>query len=356
MSDINKLMATEKYKVLFVATSRQTMGGISSVLKKYEKMDFWKDYRCAWLETQVNKGMALKLWYMIKAYITMLFIVPRYDIIHFHTVPGRSITIQMPIFLYSLLWHKKTIIHIHVGNQLLNYKNDRMFNFVLHKATKVVVLAEVIKMIMKENYDIEAEVLYNPIDEQPIRDKEKIEKNIFYAAYLTLNKGYDTLLKAFSNTVKSHPDWKLVLAGSGETEKAKRMIIEYGIEKNVEMYPWLNNEQMAEQYRKASIYCIASKKEGFPMAFLEAASYGIPIVTTPVGGIVDVIENEKNCMIFGFDDNIALTNQLNKLIEYHDIRATISKNLIILTKEKFSISAVNDELDKFYKNIIKQSC
>lgn len=349
-------MSNNQPKILYVATSRQTMGGITSVLKRYEKMEIWEKYHCGWLETQINKGMVLKLWYMIKAYFTMLFIVPQYDIIHFHTVPGRSITIQMPVFLYSLLWRKKTIIHIHVGNQLLDHTNDRLFMFVLQKATKVVVLAQVLKTLMKEKYNLDARVLYNPIEEQPKRDKNKVEKNIFFAAYLTKNKGYDTLLKAFKEVVVKHPDWKLVLAGSGETEKAKRMIIEYGIEKNVEMYPWLNKEQMAEQYRKASIYCIASKKEGFPMAFLEAASYGIPIVTTPVGGIVDVIENEKNCMIFGFDDNIALTNQLNKLIEYHDIRTTISKNLIILTKEKFSISAVNDELDKFYKNIIKQSC
>lgn len=338
-------------RVLFVATSRQTMGGITSVLKRYEKMDIWNKYHCAWLETQVNKGMALKLWYMIKAYITMLFIVPRYDIVHFHTVPGRSITMQMPVFLYSLLWHKKTIIHIHVGNQLLDYKNDRMFNFVLNKATKVVVLAEVIRKIMKDYYNIEAEVLYNPIEELPARNKDKIEKNIFYAAYLTLNKGYDTLLKAFKKVVAMHPDWKLVMAGSGETEQAKDMIKELGIENNVEMHKWLNKEQMAEQYKRASIYCIASKQEGFPMAFLEAASYGIPIVTTPVGGIVDVIENGKNCMVFDFDNADELAEQINKIIENQELKNIISKNLISLTKEKLSISAVCRKIDNIYRFI-----
>ncbi len=338
-------------KVLFVATSRQTMGGITSVLKRYEKMEVWSKYRCAWLETQVNKGLALKLWYMIKAYITMLFIVPRYDIVHFHTVPGRSITMQMPVFLYSLLWKKKTIIHIHVGNQLLEHRNDRMFNYVLRKATKVVVLAEVLKTLMKEVYDVDAEVLYNPIEEQPLRDKSKIEKRIFFAAYLTLNKGYDTLLKAFKNVAVKHPDWKLVLAGSGDTENAKRMIAEFNLEENVEMFQWLNKEQMAEQYNKASIYCISSKKEGFPMAFLEAASYGIPIVTTPVGGIVDVIEHEKNCMVFDFDDSEALADQICLLIESPTLYNTISQNLISLTRDKFALDAVCAEVDNLYRNI-----
>lgn len=342
----------KKYKkVLFVATSRQTMGGITSVLKRYEKMEFWKKHKCAWLETQVNKGIALKLWYMIKAYITMLFIVPCYDIIHFHTVPGRSITMQMPVFLYSLLWKKKTIIHIHVGNQLLEYTNDNMFKYVLKKATKVVVLANVLKDLMKEHYNIDAEVLYNPIEEQPPREKHGIEKKVFFAAYLTLNKGYDTLLRAFKEVVVKHPDWTLVLAGSGETENAKKLISELGIENNVEQHLWLNKEQMYSFYKKVSIYCIASKQEGFPMAFLEAASYGIPIVTTPVGGIIDVIDDEKNCMIFGFNNHLELANKINRLIENNDIYETISRNLIVLTEEKFSIDAINKKIDNLYNNL-----
>lgn len=339
-------------KVLFVATSRQTMGGITSVLKRYERMEVWKKYRCAWLETQVSKGIALKLWYMIRAYITMLFIVPRYNIVHFHTVPGRSVTMQMPVFLYSLLWCKKTIIHIHVGNQLLNHRYDRMFNFVLRKATKVVVLAHSLQKLMKENYGIEAEVIYNPIEEQERRNDSKAEKYIFFAAMLRLFKGYDTLLKAYSIVMKSHPEWKLVIAGSGENDNVMAIAKELGIEDNITIYQWRTKEEMVELYRKAGIFCIASKMEGFPMTFLEAASHGVPIVTTPVGGIVDVIENGRNCMIFNFDNHNELAEQLNKLIEDEELRTNISANLIKLTEEKFSYSSVQKELEKIYKEII----
>ena len=344
-------MSKKSTKVLFVATSRQTMGGISSVIKRYETMKFWKEHKCAWLETQVNKGIALKLWYMLKAYITMLFIVPRYDIIHFHTVPGRSITMQMPVFLYSLLWRKKTIIHIHVGNQLLGHKDDSMFKYVLNKATKVIVLANVLKGLMKEHYNIDAEVLYNPIEEQEKRDAGKIEKSIFFAAYLTLNKGYDTLLRAFKEVAEKHPDWKLILAGSGETENAKRLINDLGIGNNVEQHLWLNKEQMTEFYKKVSIYCIASEQEGFPMSFLEAGSYGIPIVTTPVGGLVDVIDNEKNCMVFDYGNHKKLADQICKLIENESLRDEISKNITLIVKEKFSISAIDKEIQELYNNL-----
>lgn len=344
-------MSSKKSKVLFVATSRKTMGGITSVLKRYEKMDIWSKFQCSWLETQINKGIMLKLWYMITSYITMLFTVPRYDIIHFHTTPGRSITIQMPVFIYSLLWCKKTIIHIHVGNQLLDYKNDKMFRFVLRNATKTVVLANALKSLMKEHYNIDAEVLYNPIEEQPPHKIEKREKTIFFAAYLTLNKGYDTLIKAFKEILKKHNDWRLIIAGSGETKNAKKMIKELGIENNVEMHAWLNKEQMTEKYQTAGIYCIASKQEGFPMGFLEAASFGIPIVTTPVGGLVDFIEDGKNCMIFNFDNDKELAEKIDLIIEDKDLYDNISNNLTDLTKKSFSLEAINKNLDFLYSKI-----
>lgn len=348
-------MTNKQYKVLFVATSRQTMGGISSVLKMYERMEFWKEYKCAWLETQVNKGMALKLWYMIKAYITMLFIVPRYDIIHFHTVPGRSITMQMPVFLYSLLWRKKTIIHIHVGDvMILDHKNDGLFKYVLAKATKVVVLADSFKGIMEDAFNVKAEVLYNPIDYIENLETENKEKYILFASIARPNKGYDTLLKAYRIIAERHPEWGLVMAGFGDSRQAKDLICELGLTEKVTIHKWCDRATMNNLYSNAGIFCIASLKEGFPMTFLEAASYGVPIVTTPVGGLKDVIENESNCMVFDFNNHTMLAEQIIKLIENQALRENISKELVSLIKTRFSAYTINKEIVEFYKRVNKE--
>lgn len=344
----------KKYKkVLFVATSRQTMGGISSVLKMYEKMEFWKEYKCAWLETQVNKGIALKLWYMIKAYITMLFIVPCYDIIHFHTVPGMSIKIQLPVFLYSCLWRKKTIIHIHVGDcMILDHKNDGLFKYVLEKATKVVVLADSFKSIMKDTFKIQAEVLYNPIDCIENIEKKNKENYILFASIARPNKGYDTLLKAYKIVTEKYPEWGLVMAGFGDSQEAKDLICELGLTEKVTIHKWCDRATMHNLYNNAGMFCIASQKEGFPMTFLEAASYGVPIVTTPVGGLKDVIKNESNCMVFDFNDHTMLAEQIIKLIENLTLRENISKELKLLIKNKFSMNIINDDIVSLYRNIM----
>lgn len=338
-------------KVLFVATSRQTMGGITSVLKRYERMEIWSKYHCAWLETQVNKGIALKLWYMIKAYITMLFVVPRYDIVHFHTVPGNSLIVQMPVFLYSKLWRKKTIVHLHVGNQLYEYRDNKIMNFVLRKATMVVVLANVINGYLKELYNIDGAVIYNPISKQPKRNFSNTEKFIFFAAYLIKDKGYTTLLEAFSSISNKYPDWKLVIAGTGELEEARKLCNEFDITEHVTIHNWLNRQQMDEMYEKAGIFCIASLKEGFPMSFLEAASYGVPVVSTPVGGLVDVLQDGGNSMVFDFNNSKQLAQKLDVLIENEELRRTISMKLQDLVDTTFSEEAVSLQLDKLYMSL-----
>ncbi|MBO5854675.1 MAG: glycosyltransferase family 4 protein [Bacteroidales bacterium] len=344
-------MSKKKSKVLFVATSRQTMGGITSVLKRYEKMEIWNKYRCDWLETQINKGMVLKLWYMIKAYITMLFIVPRYDIVHFHTVPGNSLIVQMPVFLYSKLWRKKTIVHLHVGNQLYEYRDNKIMNFVLSNATKVVTLAMVINGYLKELYSIDGAVIYNPISKQTKRDLSNTEKFIFFAAYLIKDKGYTTLLEAFSSISRKYPDWNLVIAGTGELEEARKLCNEFGITGQVTIHNWLNRQQMDEMYEKAGIFCIASLKEGFPMSFLEAASYGVPVVCTPVGGLVDVLQDGENSMVFDFNNSKQLAQKLDVLIENEELRRTISMKLQDLVDTTFSGEAVSLQLDKLYMSL-----
>lgn len=338
-------------RVLYVATSRQTMGGITSVLKRYERMEIWSKYHCAWLETQVNKGIALKLWYMIKAYITMLFIVPRYDIVHFHTVPGNSLIVQMPVFLYSKLWRKKTIVHLHVGNQLYEYHDNKIMNFVLNNATNVVTLAMVINGYLKELYNIDGAVIYNPISKQPKRDLSNTEKFIFFAAYLIKDKGYTTILEAFSSISRKYPDWNLVIAGTGELEEARKLCNEFGITGQVTIHNWLSRQQMDEMYEKAGIFCIASLKEGFPMSFLEAASYGVPVVSTPVGGLVDVLQDGENSMVFDYNNSKQLAQKLDVLIENEELRRTISMKLQDLVDTTFSEEAVSLQLDKLYMSL-----
>lgn len=123
-------------KVLVVGSARQSAGGVSTVIKLMEKMPVWKEYSCYWLGTQIQRSYLWKFFYALRSWLVALIIVWRYDIVHFHTVLDRiCLIIQMPIFLLALVGRKRIIMHIHMGNQLRNHTNNKLFLWHLKRQT-----------------------------------------------------------------------------------------------------------------------------------------------------------------------------------------------------------------------------
>ena len=101
----------DKLKVLIVATSRRTRGGITSVVKAYESSLLWNDYHCKWVETHRDGGAFTKIVYLIKGFLKFLVSVPHYDIVHVHTSEPASALRKMPFMVISKLLGKKVIVH-----------------------------------------------------------------------------------------------------------------------------------------------------------------------------------------------------------------------------------------------------
>lgn len=339
-------------RILWIANSRTTRGGITSILNVWERMPLFHQIKHYWLETQVNSSLRWKLYYMLTSYIKGLFIVPFFSICHFHTVPGMSMAVQMPLFLWAKVWRKKVIVHLHVGNQLADYKDSRVTRFVLRHATRVVVLAEVWRRCLMDVFGVEATVIYNTIEMPPLRKRER-ERKILYAGYLTPNKGYDIVLEAFAKVARSHPEWTLLVVGTGELAKARALADELGVSGQTDFYGWATAEQMRAKYESCAIYCLASYKEGFPMSALEAWKYGIPMITTPVGGLVDVAKDGENVMLFGFGDASGLAVRLERMMGDRTLRERIARKAYEMAKAHFSLEEVERSLRRLYDGLYK---
>lgn len=342
-------------KVMMVGSAEKSNGGVASAIKVIKKMSCWKEFSCYWLGTQIQGKYLLKLKYCISAYIISLFKIWKYNIIHFHTVPDRiCLIIQLPVFLLALLGKKKIIMHIHMGNQLEEHTNNALFIWCLKHSNLIILLAKKWEYKFKEwypNISTPTTTLYNayePVEAIPYKNRDK---TILLAANLNENKGYGILLKAFQRIHHDFPDWKVIILGDGEIEKAKKMAHEFGIQDKTIFTGYLTGEEKIKYFQKASIYCMSSYQEGFPMVVLEAWSYGIPVVTTPVGGLPDVIEEEKNACVFNFGDDIMLAQKLQNLICNPLQRETMSIYSIKYVNEHFSIMKTDEQLHNIYINI-----
>ena len=138
-------------KVLIVGDSRKMKGGVSTVIKSMEANPIWEKYNCYWLQCQINKGMVWKVLYLAMGLFNSLFRVPLYDIVHFHTTPGPGMKVVLPIILYTLLWRKKIVLHLHMGNQMRDYKDSKVFNWVMAHSDKVIVLGKTWQQFLINN-------------------------------------------------------------------------------------------------------------------------------------------------------------------------------------------------------------
>lgn len=344
-------------RVMMVGTTENSGGGVTTVMKLFKKMPVWEKYNCFWLGTQIQAGRWLKIKTLLSAYLSAIIHIWRFDIVHFHTVPGSGVRLQLPVFLLAKLLNKKCILHLHIGNQLEREAelHDRVFRWCMKKADLLILLSNRFKEMLDKNYPYVTTprmVVYNSCEDvEPIPYCEH-QKTILFAGAFTYNKAGDLLINAFAKVHGKYPDWKLQMLGSGPWESKYRDYVELdGLSDYVEFPGYLSGKSKIDFFRNAGIYAMCSYLEGFPMVVLEAWSYGVPVVTTPVGGMPDVIEEDKNACKFDFGNVDQLAEKLDYLMGNYDLRESMSEYCLAFVREKFSLDVINKQLDSIYSNL-----
>ncbi len=343
-------------KVLVVATSRKTRGGITSVIKAHETGEQWKEFHCKWIETHIDKCIFLKLLYFIKGAILFTLYLPFYNIVHIHTSEPQS-AIRKCFFMWlAKLWKKKIIIHFHAFSPetTINGKYQKIYSYLFTNADKVIVLSQSWKKSVNNTFHLgdKVQIIYNPCTTKILPQTYLKQNIILYAGTINARKGYSDMIKAFAQISTLLPDWKITFAGNGEIENGKKLASNLGIEHQTFFLGWVNGEQKDKAFKEASIFCLPSYAEGFPMAVLDAWAYGLPVITTPVGGIPDIAEDGKNLLLFTPGDVEQLAKQFERMIRDENLRNKIANESIRLAHTTFNQQVINKQIGDIYKELL----
>ncbi len=338
-------------KVLVLATSRKTRGGVTSVVKAYESEDAWKKYHCHWIGTHRDGSKLRKLWYLGKGFLEYIILLPFYNIVHIHFSLVPSAKRKYIFFKLARLLRKKIVIQLHCGSQIKEIWGSTYYKM-FTKANVAILLSEVLKHEVEQYLPANCNlmVLYNPC---PKVEKYKCakKKQILFAGTLYAGKGYADMIKAFALIADNYPGWKIVFAGNGEVEQGKSLAKELGIEKQTEFLGWVNGAIKDKAFKESMIFCLPSYAEGFPMAVLDAWAYGLPVITTPVGGIPDIAKDGENMLLFNPGDIDTLSGQIKRMIDDEDLRKSIAEESVKLASTTFNIRTINYELKSIYKSL-----
>jgi glycosyltransferase involved in cell wall biosynthesis len=142
---------------------------------------------------------------------------------------------------------------------------------------------------------------------QPIPYTPRAYDGVFVGRFAA-NKGLFTLLDALAIVKTRRPTLRFGMLGRGELLPALRQrIAELGLDENITlMTDYVSHEEIAQWYNSAGLLVCASTAEGGPRVTVEAMACGVPVISTPVGLMRELIDDGENGLIFRGDaDDLA---------------------------------------------------
>jgi glycosyltransferase involved in cell wall biosynthesis len=186
-----------------------------------------------------------------------------------------------------------------------------------------------------------------------VRAKYQIEGMFcLFVGQLRVRKGVDFLLRAFDEIDDNK--MKCVVVGDGpERSKLEKLVCDLGLRARVLFTGAVPFEDLTDLYAEAEFFVLPTAAEGSPLVVLEALASGLPVVSTTVSGIPEVVDNEQNGFLVPPRDVHALADRMRILIEDDDLRAKMSQNARKSTVESFSWTAVAEKTLSVYGKAIE---
>lgn len=168
-----------------------------------------------------------------------------------------------------------------------------------------------------------------------------------YAGRMVPVKDVPTLLKAFATAQAAVPALRLVLAGDGPGRPAaEALAATLGISDRVTWAGWVSN--LADFYAALDVFALSSVNEGTPVAAIEAMAASLPVVSTAVGGVPDVVDHGASGLLAPSGDADRLADALIRLASDADLRRTMGRTGRQRALAHYSHRRLVDDVEALY--------
>jgi len=187
-------------------------------------------------------------------------------------------------------------------------------------------------------------------------NKSQEDKYLITTSRLVLKNAVDDIIKS----LKYLPDnIKFLILGSGSDEvKLKELVNKENVKNRVKFLGLVDQKEIPKYLKISDIFIRPSLSEGFGNSFVEAMAIGIPVIATPVGGIVDFLfdpEKNKDKKPTGFFCNVrdpkSIAVQVEKIINNKELSNKIVNNARDMVIEKYDWNIIAKKMDSIFKKI-----
>ncbi len=356
-------------RILVLVPSFDSYGGIShyfQVLRPHFSLPV--DYFIRGVRTQHSK--VSRLFYpfvQVFDYLRFSFklIIGKYSLVHLNTSFGWTGLIRDYFFIFITRLFKKPYIVFFRGidDQVvaqIERRFARQFRNSFLKADRVLVLSKelmntLIKMRPNCRVTLETTVVDEKVADQ-YNQKGFVERwdhynRVFlFLARLEKEKGIYETIEAFNLVQKKYPDVQLNICGDGK--ELIKVRSEVGNNPNITLHGFVTGEEKKKAFSSADIYLFPSFQEGMPNSVLEAMAFGLPVITTPVGGLVDFFVDGKMGLFIEQRNAQDLAEKMIFLIEHPPLALEMGSYNFRYARSHFYSSVVAARLENYYNEII----
>lgn len=204
--------------------------------------------------------------------------------------------------------------------------------FVTRGAARVVIPSEYMKRIVA-TWGVDPQrlsVVYSALQPLSVKlEKNDYRKRFGFSGKVILSsgrlvpwKGFEVLIEVVEKLRAQYPDVLLLIAGDGPQKGTlHEKIAEAGLSQNVRLLGRLPKEQLGEYIVAADLFVLNTAYEGLSHQLLEVMDLGTPVVTTAVGGNVELIEDGRSGFLVDYNNAEALEERILELLENDSLAA-----------------------------------
>ncbi len=166
-------------------------------------------------------------------------------------------------------------------------------------------------------------------------------------------KGFDDFIAAFSGVVKRVENVMAVIVGEGNLRKElEDQVKKLDLENNVLFLGHRDRSMVMRLLSASNIYIMSSRSEGIPYALLEAAAFGLPIVSTDCGGVPEVLEHGESALLVPVGDIAALTDAIVALCRDRSVARALGEKARRKIQRDYSLELQMSMTKKAYLRAI----
>lgn len=349
--------------IVFLGPAENCQGGIAAVLANYRITDFWKVSRSRLYPTSFEGGPVIaRMLRQISglAWFGPHLIFRRPAVVSVHTASRRSFYRNYWYMCLARALRIPLVMHVHPTYFGTFYRSGRSLRrWMIETAgawsDQVVVLSALQKSDLGEVFPGKPiQVIPNPVDTSLFRPDSGAAPAadapvVLYMGWIVQQKGVYDIVDAIPAVLERHPGARFVFAGNKEVEKLRRLIADRGLQAAAEVPGWVSGADKLALMRRSTVLLLPTYSEGIPNVILEAMAIGLPVVTTPVGGIPSVAEEGRTALFVEPGNSAELARRVIELLDDPALRRRLASEARATVEREFSIDRIGQLLASTYR-------